>query len=325
MTPQQSVIMLLHLVNLAVSRETYCPPPVQRFLRINDKVYRRMNGAVIHMNEVAGEEVVRLRLKTNPYYSSPKCGVLETKNSHGFTHFGVREEYDLESFQKAEECEVYLARTGVGRKSVSLSVMVTSDVVSGLSTECQPQISVRVTLTVKFCAAEWSCDPEEEEKEKDEEVVEEVEGDYDSEYVTGCDSEWGCQAVETDANCPGEWGCLPADRDFDSPLDREFDPPVDKEFDSSPDREFDSRTAVGVTPGVQVITVSDNEDAAEEDFMDTIYKTLMSSTMMPVTISALIVLALGLLLAMWCLMCRRSPCCCCCGRFKDLVISSTTI
>merc|ERR1719150_3089424 len=218
------------------------------------------------MNEVAGEEVVRLRLKTNPYYSSPKCGVLETKNSHGFTHFGVREEYDLESFQKAEECEVYLARTGIGRKSVSLSVMVTSDVVSGLSTECQPQISVRVTLTVKFCA--------------------------------------------------GEWGCLPADRDFDSPLDREFDLPVDKEFDSSPDREFDSRTAVGVTPGVQVITVSDNEDEAEEDFMDTIYKTLMSSTMMPVTISALIVLALGLLLAMWCLMCRTSPCCCCCGRSK---------
>ena len=41
-----------------MSRETYCPPPVQRFLRINDKVYRRMNGAVIHMNEVAGEEVV---------------------------------------------------------------------------------------------------------------------------------------------------------------------------------------------------------------------------------------------------------------------------
>merc|ERR1719336_1082924 len=124
---QQLGVVLVQVMVLVVFRETYCPSPVQRFLRINDKVYRRMNGAVIHMNEVAGEEVVRLRLKPNPYYSSPKCGVLETKNGHGFSHFGVREEYDLESFQKAEECQVYLARTGVGRLSVRLSVMVIAD------------------------------------------------------------------------------------------------------------------------------------------------------------------------------------------------------
>ena len=296
---QQLVVVLVQVTVLVVSRETYCPPPVQRFLRINDKVYRRMNGAVIHMNEVAGEEVVRLRLRSNPYYSSPKCGVLETKNSNGFTHFGVREEYDLESFQKAEECEVYLARTGLGRKSVKLSVMVISDVVSGLSTECQPELSVRVTLTVKFCAAEWSCDPEEEEEE--EEVV--VEGDYDTEYVTGCDSEWGCRPVETDTSCPGEWGCLGADTELDSPIEREFD----------------SRTAMGV-PGMEVITgrgKSDSEEGqGEEDLLDIIYQNLMSDSMMPVTISCLIVLALLLLLAMWCLMCRKSPSCSCCGRYN---------
>ena len=285
MSPTQSVIIFaLQVLGLALARETYCPPPVRRFLRINDKIYRRMNGAVIHLNEVAGEEVVRLRLRPNPYYSSPKCGVLETKNGHGFSHFGVREEYDLENFQKAEECQVYLARTGVGRLSVKLSVMVIADLVSGLSTECQPQVSVRVSFTVKFCAAEWSCEDEEEGEEGEEE-----EGDYDgeTEYVTGCDSEWGCEAADTveteeDPGCPGEWGCV-----------------------------FDSRTAVVVTPGVTVIT---EPGEGEGDFLSGVVSTLMSDTLMPVTISSLIVLALLLLLAMWCLVCRNNSCCCRCRR-----------
>ena len=288
MSPTQTVIILaLQLVSLGLARETYCPPPVRRFLRINDKIYRRMNGAVIHLNEVAGQEVVRLRLKPNPYYSSPKCGVLETKNGHGFSHFGVREEYDLENFQKAEECQVYLARTGLGRTSVKLSVMVTADVVAGLSTECQPQLSVRVSFTVKFCAAEWSCEDEDEEDVVEGEEEEE-EGDYDgeTEYVTGCDSEWGCEAADTveteDPGCPGEWGCV-----------------------------FDSRTAVVVTPGVSVISEAGQ---VEEDFLSGLFSSLMSETMMPVTISCLLVLALLLLLAMWCLVCRNSPCCRCCRR-----------
>ena len=76
-----AVIVLTQAVSVA-GVETYCPPPVKRFLRINEKIYRRMNGAVIHMNEVPQEEVVRLSLRPNPYYSSPKC-VLETKNGKG--------------------------------------------------------------------------------------------------------------------------------------------------------------------------------------------------------------------------------------------------
>ena len=77
-----TVTLMTQAVTVA-SVETYCPPPVQRFLRINEKIYRKMNGAVIHINQVPHEEVVRLSLKPNPYYSSPKCGVLETKNGKG--------------------------------------------------------------------------------------------------------------------------------------------------------------------------------------------------------------------------------------------------
>ena len=77
-----TMTMMMMMVTQAVivaSVETYCPPPVKRFLRINEKIYRKMNGAVIRINEVPQEEVVRLSLKPNPYYSSPKCGVLEGK------------------------------------------------------------------------------------------------------------------------------------------------------------------------------------------------------------------------------------------------------
>ena len=75
----------------------------------------------------------------------------------GFSHFGVREEYDLQSFRSAAECEVYLARPGLGAESVELRVMVITDLVAGLSSECRPQVAVRVALTVNFCAEEWSC------------------------------------------------------------------------------------------------------------------------------------------------------------------------
>ena len=37
-----------------------------------------MNNALIHVNEIQQEEVLRLTLRPNPYYSSPKCVILET-------------------------------------------------------------------------------------------------------------------------------------------------------------------------------------------------------------------------------------------------------
>ena len=78
-----TLVILTTQAVTVISVETYCPPPVKRFLRINEKIYRKMNGAVLHINEVPQEEVVRLSLRPNPYYSSPKCGVLETKNGKG--------------------------------------------------------------------------------------------------------------------------------------------------------------------------------------------------------------------------------------------------
>ena len=66
-------------------KETYCPPPMKRFLRVNNKTYRSMNNALIHVNEIQQEEVLRLTLRPNPYYSSPKCGILETgKGNYDF-------------------------------------------------------------------------------------------------------------------------------------------------------------------------------------------------------------------------------------------------
>ena len=78
-----TLTLLLLSAVMAACKETYCPPPVKRFLRINNKIYRKMNGAIIHMNEVPQEEVVRLSLRPNPYYSSPKCGVLESETGKG--------------------------------------------------------------------------------------------------------------------------------------------------------------------------------------------------------------------------------------------------
>ena len=72
--------------------ETFCPPPLSKFLKINRKNFRSSRERVIYMNEVAEEEVVRLSLRDNPYYSSPKCSVLETDNNMGYKHIGIQEE-----------------------------------------------------------------------------------------------------------------------------------------------------------------------------------------------------------------------------------------
>ena len=42
-----------------------------------------MNGATINVKGEPQEEVVRMSLVDNPYYTSPKCGLLETKDSKG--------------------------------------------------------------------------------------------------------------------------------------------------------------------------------------------------------------------------------------------------
>ena len=205
----------------------------------------------------------------------------------GFSHFGVREEYDLASFQKSQECQVYLARPGIGQQSVQLQVMVVTNVVSGLSSECQPKVSVRVSLTVNFCAEEWSCDEDIRVLQEDD-----TNTDYDAEYVTNCDSEWGCESAD-DNVCPGEWGCVPLATDTTT-----YGP------------ELGSRNVIEDTTGETPEDVTDNyNNNDDEDVVAVIFNTLMSETMTPVTISVLILVGILLLLAMWCLMCRRKCLC----------------
>ena len=197
----------------------------------------------------------------------------------GFSHFGVREEYDLQSFRSAAECEVYLARPGLGAESVELRVMVITDLVAGLSSECRPQVAVRVALTVNFCAEEWSCSNTTTATTTNTEG----EGDYEAEYVTNCDSEWGCEAAEAAAECPGEWGCL--------------------------DTDFGSKTVVGVGEEVVEVAGAGEEEEEDGDLVTVILNTLLSERMTPVTISVLVVVALLLLLAMGCLLCRGTTRC----------------
>ena len=205
----------------------------------------------------------------------------------GFSHFGVREEYDLASFQKSQECQVYLARPGIGQQSVQLGGMGVTNVVSGLSSECQPQVSVRVSMTVNFCAEEWSCD-------EDIKVLQNDDTDYDAEYVTNCDSEWGCESADGSSNdCPGEWGCVPLATET-----------------TTYGLELGSRNVVEDTTEETGENVTDNyNENDEDDVVAVIFNTLMSETMTPITITILIIIAILLLVAMWCLMCRRKYIC----------------
>lgn len=267
-------MIFLFFAVMVTGKETFCPPPMKRFLRINDKIFRNMNGATIHMNEVPQEEVLRLTLRNNSFYSSLKCSLLETQDGKGFTYFGVREEYDLQSFSKKQECQVYLARQGLGQQRVELSVMLVTSVMAGVSSECQPELSTRLSLTVSFCAEEWSCDDTvDHEPEIDYEyVIENSEGDMDV--------------------CPGEWGCVPVVTTNTPDLGSVMDV-TEIEIVADADRE------------------SATEPIGDNDVVATIYNALMSETMTPVTMSLLVLIGFILLFGMWCLTCRNRNCLCC--------------
>lgn len=181
----------------------------------------------------------------------------------------MREEYDIQSFQKTGECQVYLAKPGLGEQSVELSLMVITDLVSGLSSECRPEVSVRVSLTVSLCAEEWSC--RNNVTEAASETVTEDPANYEAEYVTNCESEWGCEPVADTEECPGEWGCVAGEETTLGPLIGE-------------------------------------ENEEEEDVVVVIYNTLMSPEMTPVTITILFIIGAILLISMWCLLCRKRSC-----------------
>merc|ERR1712013_53086 len=260
--------VFLILLPCMFCEETFCPPPVSKFLKINKKRFKPLRENVVYMNEVVEEEVVRLSLRSNPYYSSPKCSVLETDNSNGYKYFGVREEYDAKTFTRKEECQVYLARTGFGEEEVQLTVLVIAQVIPGLSTECQVQMSARPSFRVKFCAEEWGC----VDNEKEEEKVE----------------------AGSDPKCSGEWGCFDNDVEY-------IEPEVEDE-----ETEFVTKSLVGYVPEARMLnntntTIPDDE---HQDFVDDLMETLMSSTMAPVTLSILILVAILLIVGMWCICCR---------------------
>jgi len=287
--------LLVQTFSVIMAKETFCPPPVKRFLRINNKIYRQMNGATLQLKGEPQEQVVRLSLRENPYYSSPKCGLLETDSGKGFTYFGIREEYDLQNFQSSGECEVYVARSGLETmRSVSVSVMLVTSLVSGVNTECQPQVSTRLSLTVNLCAEDEQCDDDEEEDDTEDD------GDYEAEYVTNCESEWGCESVPDDC---GEWGCV-----------------TESGYDARTDDDDDDTTQAVDSE----MNMNDDEDD-DHDVVAVIYSTLMSDTMTPVTITVLIILGVILLCCMYCLMCRGRNNILCCERSKLPDSSSSSL
>ena len=52
--PLPTLLLLLLLLPTVSSQETFCPPPVQRFLRINNSSFRRLNGARLHSEQQVG-------------------------------------------------------------------------------------------------------------------------------------------------------------------------------------------------------------------------------------------------------------------------------
>merc|ERR1712012_472184 len=117
--------------NLVQSMALSCPPPVATFLSLDDQPYMNDNEEYVRVaRKQVGEVVGTLRLSAaSPYFSSPQCSVQEDPEQL-YSYFGVREEFNADTFSRGEECQVYLARSGL------------------------PVSMVKVTMRIYFCAEE---------------------------------------------------------------------------------------------------------------------------------------------------------------------------
>ena len=130
-----------------------CPPPVGKFLSLNGWRYESNREIRVKVQRKAGGLVARLRVEDNRFYSSPKCSVLEDASTKLYNNFGIREEYDPQTFTRGKDCVVYLSRDDFTEREVFMTILLIAEVTPGLSADCNVLVSSRASFVVEFCAA----------------------------------------------------------------------------------------------------------------------------------------------------------------------------
>ena len=92
------------------------------------------------------------KIYNNRFYSSPKCSVLEDASTKLYNNFGIREEYDPQTFTRGKDCVVYLSRTDFSEREVFMTILLIAEVTPGLSADCNVLVSSRASFVVEFCA-----------------------------------------------------------------------------------------------------------------------------------------------------------------------------
>ena len=130
-----------------------CPPPVGKFLSLNGWRYESNREIRVKVQRKAGGLVARLRVEDNRFYSSPKCSVLEDASTKLYNNFGIREEYDPQTFTRGKDCVVYLSRDDFTEREVFMTILLIAEVTPGLSADCNVLVSSRASFVVEFCSA----------------------------------------------------------------------------------------------------------------------------------------------------------------------------
>lgn len=145
------VFYLVSFLLSLVYCEDSCPPPVGQFLTLNGYPYNSSREITVKAKKTKNALVARLKVEDNQYYNSPKCSVLEDARNDLYNNFGIREEYDPQTFTRGKDCVVYLARTSFPENTVAMTILLIAEVTPGLSTSCSVLVSSRAAFTVEFC------------------------------------------------------------------------------------------------------------------------------------------------------------------------------
>ena len=125
-----------------------------RFFRIQKKI-QNMPTKFIHKTQIVYTRYkicTKYKQYKNRFYSSPKCSVLEDASTKLYNNFGIREEYDPQTFTRGKDCVVYLSRTDFSEREVFMTILLIAEVTPGLSADCNVLVSSRASFVVEFCA-----------------------------------------------------------------------------------------------------------------------------------------------------------------------------
>ena len=126
-----------------------CPPPIATFIAYAESVM---------VPKVLNQEVVTVKVRENNYFGKTRCSIPQELQDRQHTLFQVFRVEEGPNIDRIKYCTIYLKSTDFPEQSLSLNLLLITDLIPGLD-YCDGPISAKARINVNFCQS-ISCSEE---------------------------------------------------------------------------------------------------------------------------------------------------------------------